>query len=314
MVWVVAIGGRRLGKNFAAEAIEPYLQLFSATIIVGVALWMIWRTRRDQILEREGHGHDRHDHHHGDEVRMIETGHGLLSLEIFEHGVPPRWRIRCRSGHGWHAEDVKLTTERPDDSRQAFAFVERDGFLESIDEISEPHDFVARLSLGHGGHRHNYDVVFVESGHVHDHDHMHEDVRGLSLIEGGDYTDAHERAHADDINRRFRDRKVTTGQIILFGLTGGLIPCPAAITVLLLCLQLKQLALGVALVACFSIGLAVTMVSAGVIASLSVRQVQKRWSGFGAFARRAPYASGALMLFVALYMGASGWAGLASNG
>ena len=54
----------------------------------------------------------------------------------------------------------------------------------------------------------------------------------------------------------------------MFGLTGGLIPCPAAITVLLLCLQLKEITLGVFLVLFFSLGLAVTMVSAGVLASL----------------------------------------------
>ena len=94
--------------------------------------------------------------------------------------------------------------------------------------------------------------------------------------------------------------------IIIFGLTGGLIPCPAAITVLLLCLQLKQIILGVALVALFSIGLAVTMVSAGVIASLSVKHIQTRWSGFSVVARRAPYASSGLMVLIALYMGISG--------
>lgn len=32
------------------------------------------------------------------------------------------------------------------------------------------------------------------------------------------------------------------GQIVQFGLTGGLIPWPAAVTVLLLCIQLKPLA------------------------------------------------------------------------
>ena len=64
----------------------------------------------------------------------------------------------------------------------------------------------------------------------------------------GDEDDAHARAHADDIRKRFAGRTVTTWQIILFGLTGGLIPCPAAITVLLLCLQLKQLSLGFTLV------------------------------------------------------------------
>ena len=130
------------------------------------------------------------------------------------------------------------------------------------------------------------------------------------MAESGAFMDAHEREHAGEIGRRFQDKNVSTGQIMLFGLTGGLIPCPAAITVLLLCLQLKQLTLGVALVACFSIGLAVTMVSVGVIASLSVNRIRERWSGFDAFARRAPYASAALMLLVAGYMAASGWIGL----
>lgn len=126
----------------------------------------------------------------------------------------------------------------------------------------------------------------------------------------GDEDDAHARAHAEDIRRRFAGRHVTTGQIVLFGLTGGLIPCPAAITVLLLCIQLKQFSLGFALVVCFSIGLALTMVSAGVLAALSVRHVSRRWSGFGAFARRAPYASAALIVLVGLYTGWLGWEGI----
>lgn len=93
-------------------------------------------------------------------------------------------------------------------------------------------------------------------------------------------------AHAADIRKRFAGRTVTTGQIIMFGLTGGLIPCPAAIAVLLLCIQLKQFSLGFVLVVCFSIGLALTMVSAGLLAALSVKHVSSRWSDFSSFARR----------------------------
>lgn len=310
VVWVVALGGQYLGRNLNSEAVEPYLQLASAGIVLGVALWMIWRTWRDQQLEKAGHHHHGHDHHghdhaHGEEVRKIDTGHGVMALEVFEAGVPPRWRVRFESGHQWPAKDVTLVTERSDRSRQAFAFADRGDYLESVEEIPEPHEFMARVSLGHGNHIHDYDVPFIE--HEHGHDHLHEEAHGLKVVQGGEYMDAHERAHANDIARRFADRQVTTGQIMMFGLTGGLIPCPAAITVLLLCLQLKQLALGVVLVVCFSIGLAVTMVSAGVIASLSVTHIQKRWSGFGAFARRAPYASGALMMVIAAYMAVSGW-------
>ncbi|MFX7965142.1 nickel/cobalt efflux protein RcnA, partial [Acinetobacter baumannii] len=81
---------------------------------------------------------------------------------------------------------------------------------------------------------------------------------------------------------------------------------PASITVLLLCLQLKKFTLGAALVLCFSIGLALTMVTSGALAALSVKHVSKRWSGFGAFARKAPYFSSALILLVGLYVGYEG--------
>lgn len=291
VVWAVALGGQYLGRGVQAEAIEPYLQLVSAAIIVAIALWMVWRTRKEDAAAPEAH-----DHHHHDDKHQIDTGHGVVALEIHEDGVPPRWRLRIDSGAGWPADDVSLTTIRPDGTRQSFTFLALDGVLESREEIPEPHAFTARLSLGHAGHSHDYELSFSEDGHVHGDD---------------EPMDAHARAHAQDISRRFGNAgSVTTGQIILFGLTGGLIPCPAAITVLLLCLQLKQLTLGVVLVACFSIGLAVTMVGAGVAASLSVHHVQKHWKGFATFARRAPYASGALMLLIAVYMGVSGWIGL----
>jgi len=161
---------------------------------------------------------------------------------------------------------------------------------------------MARLRLGHDHHSHDYDVAFTE------HDHQHHE--GLDLASSG-YQDAHELAHANDIRRRFANRNVTTGQIIVFGLTGGLIPCPASITVLLLCLQLKQITLGAALVLCFSIGLAITMVASGALAALSVKHVSRRWSGFGDFARKAPYFSSALIMLVGLYIGFQGWRGLA---
>ena len=122
----------------------------------------------------------------------------------------------------------------------------------------------------------------------------------------------HERAHAHAIHNRFENRRVTTGQIAIFGLTGGLIPCPASITVLLICLQLKRVGLGVALVLGFSVGLALTMVASGVVAALSLRHVSRRWSGFDALAAKAPYVSGTLIVMIGLYLGYHGLRGLAA--
>lgn len=211
VVWAVALGGMWLFGRIDAGSAEPWFQLASGVLIAAIALWMLWRTRREQTrLDDHGHEHDHH-HHHYDRQRRDPDEPGL---------------------------EVAL----------------------------------------------------------------------------GTYADAHERAHAGDIRRRFVDRNVTTRQILVFGLTGGLIPCPGAITVLLLCLQLKRLVLGAALVLCFSIGLAITMTVSGVIAAISVRHVARRWAGFGDLVRRAPYLSSGAILLVGCYVAIGGWMHLPQGG
>ncbi len=168
-----------------------------------------------------------------------------------------------------------------------------------------------------GNHHHDHDH---DHGHDHDHDQDHDqdhdhdhDHHGHIHPEGATskaYQDAHERAHAADIQRRFDGQTVTNGQILLFGLTGGLIPCPAAITVLLICIQLKAFTLGATMVLSFSLGLALTLVTVGVGAAISVQQAAKRWSGFSTLARRAPYFSSILIGLVGVYMGIHGYTGI----
>ncbi|EBL7259218.1 nickel/cobalt efflux protein RcnA [Salmonella enterica] len=164
-----------------------------------------------------------------------------------------------------------------------------------------------------GNHHHNHDHDH-DHNHNHDHDHDHDhDHHGHIHPEGATskaYQDAHERAHAADIQRRFDGQTVTNGQILLFGLTGGLIPCPAAITVLLICIQLKAFTLGATMVLSFSLGLALTLVTVGVGAAISVQQAAKRWSGFSTLARRAPYFSSILIGLVGVYMGIHGYTGI----
>ncbi|MFM8607778.1 MAG: nickel/cobalt efflux transporter [Hyphomicrobiales bacterium] len=154
-------------------------------------------------------------------------------------------------------------------------------------------------------HHHDHDHHDHDHHHHHDHDHHdydHTKAQPAGLQLGSlDYEDAHARAHRLDIEKRFAGRKVTTGQIVMFGLTGGLIPCPASVTVLLVCLQLKQIATGALLVLCFSIGLAVTMVAVGAVAALGMDRAQKSWDGFGKLAARAPYISSALVILIGVY-------------
>ncbi|GAB1577368.1 nickel/cobalt efflux transporter [Bordetella petrii] len=163
----------------------------------------------------------------------------------------------------------------------------------------------------HAGHAHSHGTAHMET-HDGGHDHVHQALHGWEEA-GQGHQDAHQLAHANDIRRRFANRSVTNWQIALFGLTGGLIPCPAAITVLLLCLQLKEFALGAVLVLCFSIGLAITLVTVGAAAALGVRHVNARAPWLGTLARRAPYLSSLLIIAVGLYVAVHGWLALSTR-
>jgi nickel/cobalt exporter len=238
IVWLVALAGLYFGSQWNTQNTEPYLQIVSGLLILGVALWMTWRNWRDHHpVPARGHGHDHgHSHDHGD-----------------HHDHPHE--------HEDHHE----------------------------------HSYQGHHHRNFGHHRSDHTVHRRETGCVA------EFKQDLLLVDPEVFTDAHEREHALDINKRFANRQVTTGQIVVFGLTGGLIPCPASITVLLLCLQVGKVGLGALLVLCFSLGLAITMVLVGVGAALSVRHVSARWQGFDRLAARAPYFSGAIISLVGLY-------------
>lgn len=153
----------------------------------------------------------------------------------------------------------------------------------------------------HHEHEHHH-----EKEHAHEHHHHHQaHAESAHLGHHNSYQDDHERAHAEDIKRRFEGQKVTTGQIAMFGLTGGLVPCPASVTILMICLHLKKFSLGAVMVASFSLGLAISMVSVGVIAAWGAQQVGKRFDNgrFSDLARKMPYFSSGLMALVATLMG-----------
>lgn len=305
VVWLIAFGGMYISNKFTAESAEPWLQLISAFIILSTAFWMFWRTWRGEKKWLEGMGAHDHEHYHHDhnESQIIDIGNGKLELSIAENEHSARFNIRRIKGPFWSAEDMAVVVDRGDGKPENYNFINKGDYAESIDVIPEPHEFSATLKLGLEKHLLEFCTHFYE--------HHHHETDGL--VKGTkEYQDAHELAHANDIKRRFDGKDVTNWQILLFGLTGGLIPCPAAITVLLICIQLKALTLGATLVVCFSIGLAFTLVTVGVGAAVSVRQVAKCWSGFNSVAKKAPYFSSILIGCVGIYMGIHGYMAIIS--
>ncbi|MDE2111996.1 MAG: CDF family Co(II)/Ni(II) efflux transporter DmeF [Alphaproteobacteria bacterium] len=115
-----------------------------------------------------GDGHDHHGHRHAHardkpDYQPIQTEFGPARLEIFEDGVPPRFRFRHDTNLQFPRHTASVETVRPDGSRQQFTLIDRGSFLESTDEIQEPHAFTATVTLN----GRVYDVAFEEHEHAH---------------------------------------------------------------------------------------------------------------------------------------------------
>jgi len=112
-----------------------------------------------------GHGHSHaHEGHDHDQARHISTEAGTVVLEVFEDGVPPRFRLRAETGPALKEQATLVETVRADGTRQLFAMQDQGGYLESVDQIPEPHAFTASVRIG----QRDYPVVFEEHEHAHE--------------------------------------------------------------------------------------------------------------------------------------------------
>ena len=160
------IGYEAVSRLFAPVPIHFAQAIPIASLGLVVNLASAWLLSGGGHDHGHGHGHHRHgDHAHHDhdaEAREIAFDQGPLRLEIFEAGVPPRFRAHA----GWPLQEpIEVETIRPDGGRQTFRMVMCDGILESADEIPEPHAFTVEVRLGAGANVQSRSAVFEEHGH-----------------------------------------------------------------------------------------------------------------------------------------------------
>jgi nickel/cobalt transporter (NicO) family protein len=117
----------------------------------------------------------------------------------------------------------------------------------------------------------------------------------------------HRRAHArDEHHHHHHDHAHGPGDLsmrslLAVGVSGGLLPCPSALVVLLAAISLHRLAYGFVLILAFSVGLAATITGIGVVAVLA-RSAFSRLSFEGRILRLLPAASAALILGAGILM------------
>jgi len=89
--------------------------------------------------------------------------------------------------------------------------------------------------------------------------------------------------------------------LLAVGISGGLLPCPTALVVLLAAISLHRIGYGLVLILAFSLGLAGAMTAVG-LAAVSARRFLRKKSFDGRLVRALPAASAALILALGLVM------------
>jgi cation diffusion facilitator family transporter len=175
---VLAMIALLIGYEAVSRFLNPVAISFNEAIPIAV-LGLAVNVASAWLLSgghHHGHSHAQgHDHDRGEEPRRLAFGTGALEIEIFEDHVPPRFRVSAGPGMLAPASDVTIETRRPDGRRQLFAFQDKGEYLESRDEIPEPHAFVASVRLVREGRQHERELEFEEHDHGNTHGAHHRD-------------------------------------------------------------------------------------------------------------------------------------------
>ncbi len=103
----------------------------------------------------------------------------------------------------------------------------------------------------------------------HSHDHCHPATPGLNSC-----SNSH-----DGVHHHHYDSNFSVWQNIALGVSGGIVPCPKALVILLLAISLQKITLGILIVVAFSLGLSLVLVVLGIVMIKASHLIKGRLEG-----------------------------------
>jgi ABC-type nickel/cobalt efflux system permease component RcnA len=156
----------------------------------------------------------------------------------------------------------------------------------------------AARATPHHHHSHDHDHDHHHHDHDHSHQHHHHDHHddGHAHPHTHDHGDGHVHSHVPE-------GEITLGSLVALGASGGLVPCPSALVLLLSSIALGRVGLGLVLLAAFSLGLAGVLMGIGLVVLYAKHLLpdSQKTSRHAAF-RLIPVASAAVIVCVGLIM------------
>ncbi len=158
-----------------------------------------------------------------------------------------------------------------------------------------PHDHEPSHDPAHAHfHAHDHPHSEQEYAHPHTHSHAHETADGSLYYH--DHGDGHYHSHhvPDDM-------PISLKTLLVLGITGGALPCPSALVVMLSAIALHRVAFGLLLITAFSLGLATVLTGIGMLV-VYARGFLERLPVEGRLVARLPVVSAALVTVIGLVL------------
>lgn len=138
--------------------------------------------------------------------------------------------------------------------------------------------------------------------HDHSHGHAsggHAPASNEEADNGGWLDHSHGPAGHEHIHKDAAGEPVSLGRLLMLGVTGGAVPCPSALVVLLAAIALHRIVFGMLLIVSFSIGLAAVLMAIGVLV-VRAQGVLAKFSGANKAAAWLPVASACVVMMLGI--------------
>jgi nickel/cobalt transporter (NicO) family protein len=215
-------------KYILPEKLYPWLGFFSglAVVVIGLSLFL-QRYRNLHAGTPTSHDH-RHEHGHDDHSHSHDAHHHDHSHEHVHAHAQLAEQAHAHE-HG-HMHEHGHTHDHSHDHAHSHA-------TESLPHDPDDH---------HSHHHHPHE-------HPHSHSHDHGGAHTLLTHTHGGVTHSHDYSDV-----RFKD-------LFTLGVSGGIVPCPSALVVLLSAISLNRVGLGLLMIVAFSLGLALVLMAIGLL-------------------------------------------------
>jgi len=249
------------------EKLYPWLGVLSGLLVIVIGLSILRGHVGHWLAHRRGKAHDEGQYH-------FHFGKGHSHGPEGHHHRPTADSRPLTADRRQTADDRRQTTDQgnsgrggqnPASGQRVLAFA---GVSGNSSAVAMPSRGLAHThshgghSHTHGDHDHGQHLDYTEHSHIHaqsDHAHPHDD-----------HDDHHGHMSSSSLVTRHSSLVTSSDalswrNLLALGISGGLLPCPSALILMLSAIALHQVGLGLVLIVAFSIGLAGVLTSIGLI-------------------------------------------------